>query len=114
MGAEGIGQRTRSLTSGSRDGLERLARGQAMLAGLHIRDPNGETYNVDTIRREIPYPDIVAIRWAEREQGCWSRRTIRLGSASTTCSQAAADHPAAGRRGQPHLVRLAHQELGEG
>jgi putative molybdopterin biosynthesis protein len=57
------------LTSGSRDGLERFARGQAMLAGLHIRDPNGETYNVDTIRREIPYPDIVAIRWADREQG---------------------------------------------
>lgn len=57
------------LTSGSRDGLERLARGQAILAGLHIRDPNGETYNIDTIRREIPYPDIVAIRWAEREQG---------------------------------------------
>jgi putative molybdopterin biosynthesis protein len=57
------------LTSGSRDGLERLAKGQAVLAGLHIRDPNGETYNVDTIRREIPYPDIVAIRWAEREQG---------------------------------------------
>jgi putative molybdopterin biosynthesis protein len=57
------------LTSGSRNGLERLASGQAALAGLHIRDPNGETYNVDTIRREIPYPDIVAIRWAEREQG---------------------------------------------
>ncbi|MEX2479695.1 MAG: helix-turn-helix transcriptional regulator [Gammaproteobacteria bacterium] len=57
------------LTSGSRDGLERLARGQAVLTGVHIRDPNGETYNVDTIRREIPYPDIVGIRWAEREQG---------------------------------------------
>jgi putative molybdopterin biosynthesis protein len=57
------------LASGSRDGLERLAHGQALLAGIHIRDPNGETYNVETIRREIPYPDIVAIRWAERQQG---------------------------------------------
>ena len=57
------------LTSGSRDGLERLARGQALLAGIHIRDPGGESCNVETIRREIPYPDIVAIRWAEREQG---------------------------------------------
>lgn len=57
------------LANGSRNGLERLAQGQAVLAGLHIRDPNGETYNVETIRREIPYPDIVAIRWAEREQG---------------------------------------------
>jgi len=57
------------LTSGSRDGLERLAKGQALLAGIHICDPDGETCNVETIRREIPYPDIVAIRWAERQQG---------------------------------------------
>jgi putative molybdopterin biosynthesis protein len=57
------------LASGSRDGLERLARGEAALAGLHILDPHGETYNIETIRRELPYPDVVAIRWAEREQG---------------------------------------------
>jgi putative molybdopterin biosynthesis protein len=63
------GSKLAVLTSGSRDGLERLARGQALLAGIHIRDPGGETWNVETIRREIPYPDIVAIRWAEREQG---------------------------------------------
>ena len=63
------GSKLAVLTSGSRDGLERLARGHALLAGIHIRDPDGESYNVETIRREIPYPDIVAIRWAEREQG---------------------------------------------
>jgi putative molybdopterin biosynthesis protein len=63
------GSKLAVLTSGSRDGLERLARGQALLAGIHICDPGGETYNVETIRREIPYPDIVAIRWAQREQG---------------------------------------------
>jgi putative molybdopterin biosynthesis protein len=63
------GNRLAALTSGSRDGLERLARGQALLAGVHIRDPGGETWNVETIRREIPFPDIVAIRWAERDQG---------------------------------------------
>ncbi|WP_022729319.1 helix-turn-helix transcriptional regulator [Fodinicurvata sediminis] len=57
------------LTSGSRDGLERLARGEALLAGLHLKDPNGEGYNVETIRREIPFPDVVAIRFAERAQG---------------------------------------------
>lgn len=63
------GSKLAVLTSGSRDGLERLARGQALLAGIHICDPGGETWNVETIRREVPYPDIVAIRWAEREQG---------------------------------------------
>lgn len=63
------GSKLAVLASGSRDGLERLARGQALLAGIHVRDPGGETYNVETIRREIPYPDIVAIRWAERQQG---------------------------------------------
>lgn len=63
------GSKLAVLTSGSRDGLERLARGQALVAGIHIRDPGGDTWNVETIRREIPYPDIVAIRWAQREQG---------------------------------------------
>lgn len=57
------------LASGSRDGLERLAQGQAMLAGLHIKNPNDAGYNVETIGREIPFPDIVAIRFAERAQG---------------------------------------------
>ncbi|MFC4353074.1 substrate-binding domain-containing protein [Fodinicurvata halophila] len=57
------------LANGSRNGLEHLAQGQAVMAGLHIRDPNGGSYNVETVRREIPYPDVVAIRWAEREQG---------------------------------------------
>ncbi len=70
------------LTSGSGDGLERLAAGQATLAGLHIRDPDGETYNVDTIRREIPHPDIVAIRWAERAQGLLVAVDNPLGLAS--------------------------------
>ncbi|MGM0561238.1 MAG: substrate-binding domain-containing protein [Pseudomonadota bacterium] len=57
------------LTSGSRNGLERLAQGEALLAGLHIKDPNGPGYNVETIGREIPFPDIVAVRFAERAQG---------------------------------------------
>lgn len=57
------------LASGSRDGLERLARGEAVVAGIHIREPDTGSYNVATIRREMPFPDVVAIRWAVREQG---------------------------------------------
>lgn len=63
------GSKLAVLASGSRDGLERLARGQALLAGIHICDAAGASWNVETIRREIPHPDVVAIRWAEREQG---------------------------------------------
>jgi excisionase family DNA binding protein len=57
------------LASGSRDGLARLARGEAVLAGVHIYEPETGDYNTTTVRREVPFPDVVVIRWAEREQG---------------------------------------------
>jgi putative molybdopterin biosynthesis protein len=57
------------LTSGSRDGLERLARSEAVMAGIHIFEPDEGTYNITAVRRELPFPDVVAIRWAERCQG---------------------------------------------
>lgn len=58
-----------TITAGSRDGLARLAAGQAVLAGVHILDPETGAYNMPAIRRELPYPDIVAVRWARRFQG---------------------------------------------
>ncbi len=57
------------LTSGSRSGLQTLARGEATMAGVHLLEPEDESYNVAAVRREMPYPDVVAIRWAQREQG---------------------------------------------
>lgn len=57
------------LARGSHDGLERLARGEAALGGLHLLEPETGRYNVDAIRRALPFPDIVAIRFCSREQG---------------------------------------------
>lgn len=69
-----------TLTCGSTQGLHHLADGAAMLAGSHLLDPQEEDgperhperdhgYNRAAIRRIVPAPDVVAIRWAEREQG---------------------------------------------
>jgi putative molybdopterin biosynthesis protein len=57
------------LVGGSRLGLEALARGEAMLAGVHMLDPESGAYNVPAIRALVPRSDIVGIRWARREQG---------------------------------------------
>ncbi len=57
------------LAGGSLDGLKRLAEGKALVAGTHLPDPEGNGYNVTAIRRELPFPDVAAIRWAGREQG---------------------------------------------
>jgi excisionase family DNA binding protein len=57
------------LASGSQDGLRRLAEGKALLAGSHLLDPESGAYNFPAIRRELPFPDVVAIRWATRRQG---------------------------------------------
>lgn len=59
-----------TLTCGSTQGLHHLADGAAMLAGSHLLDPEEDGgYNRAAIRRIVPAPDVVAIRWAEREQG---------------------------------------------
>lgn len=68
------------LTGGSSGGVERLARGEAMLAGLHIRESGGG-YNLETVRRELPFPDVVMIHWAERAQGLVVARDNPLGIA---------------------------------
>ncbi len=57
------------LVGGSRLGLDAMARGQAMLAGIHMLDPESGAYNLPAIRALLPQSDIVAIRWARREQG---------------------------------------------
>jgi putative molybdopterin biosynthesis protein len=57
------------LIGGSRRGLELIARGEAVLAGVHLRDPDTGTYNVPQIRALVPQADIVAVHWATRTQG---------------------------------------------
>jgi putative molybdopterin biosynthesis protein len=57
------------LTGGSADGLQRLAAGKAMLAGLHILDQASGEYNVAAVRSGRDLADLVLIEWAMREQG---------------------------------------------
>lgn len=73
------------LASGSLAGLDQLAGGGARLAGLHLPpleatdtpaagdraqavDP-ASSGNVAALRATLPFPDVVAVRWAVRRQG---------------------------------------------
>jgi excisionase family DNA binding protein len=65
------------LPGGSLDGLKRLAAGEAVLAGLHVIDAATGEYNLHVIRDELRGEPIVALRWAEREQGLLLRPDLR-------------------------------------
>jgi excisionase family DNA binding protein len=53
---------------GSLDGLERFARGQGLMAGLHI--PEGaESWNSEHVRSKLFGQPVVLIEWARRQQG---------------------------------------------
>jgi putative molybdopterin biosynthesis protein len=54
---------------GSLDGLDALAGNEAVVAGLHVVDPDTGEYNVPAIQAALPGRDIVAIEWARRDQG---------------------------------------------
>jgi putative molybdopterin biosynthesis protein len=56
-----------SFFDGSLDGLERIARGDAIAAGLHLVE--GEGWNVGQIERRLPGEPVVLLEWARREQG---------------------------------------------
>lgn len=57
------------LVKGSRQGLEYIAEGEAMLAGTHLIDLESGEYDMDRVRAIVPRRDIVAIHWARRSQG---------------------------------------------
>ncbi|MGQ0676599.1 MAG: substrate-binding domain-containing protein [Rhodospirillales bacterium] len=57
------------LPGGSLDGLRRLARGEATLCGLHLRDGAGDGYNTEAARDMLAGADVVLVEWAWRRQG---------------------------------------------
>jgi putative molybdopterin biosynthesis protein len=57
------------LCHGSVDGARRLAEGSAMLAGLHVLDPESGRYNVPQQLGLGGLRDLVMIHWAVRSQG---------------------------------------------
>ncbi|MFO1090491.1 MAG: helix-turn-helix transcriptional regulator [Hyphomicrobiales bacterium] len=56
-----------SLFDSSLDGIERLARLDAMAAGIHIVEPDG--YNVHAVAGRLAGRPIVLLEWATRSQG---------------------------------------------
>lgn len=57
---------------GSLDGLRRLGRGEATLAGSHLADDGaalGSSFNVAHVRRHLAGQPVVVIEWARRRQG---------------------------------------------
>jgi excisionase family DNA binding protein len=55
--------------SGSLDGLKQLGAGEAMMAGLHVRDAKTGEYNVPLLRAAAGLRDVVLLHWARRRQG---------------------------------------------
>ncbi len=58
-----------SFFDGSLDGVQRLASGAAIAAGLHVRDPESDDWNRETVQRAMPGMPVVLIEWARRRQG---------------------------------------------
>ncbi|MFD1910840.1 substrate-binding domain-containing protein [Halodurantibacterium flavum] len=57
------------LARGSSQGLEDLAAGRAVLAGLHLLDPDTGEWNRAAARSHLPGTSHVLIHWARRTQG---------------------------------------------
>ena len=55
--------------NGSRDGLQRLAAGQAVAAGLHVAGEDGASGNAAAVAEALPLEPVVLIDWAQRNQG---------------------------------------------
>lgn len=56
------------ISRGSRAALEALARGEAHVAGAHLRDPTGDSYNVAWVRNLVPF-QCTRVSFALWEQG---------------------------------------------
>ncbi len=89
------------LASGSRRGLEAVARGEAVLAGVHLLDPGTGDYNIPQVRALVPQGDVVVIHWARRVQGLLVATGNPLGIASPWgCCRTGPASRATDRRGR--------------
>ena len=58
-----------SFYDGSLDGLDRIATGQAIAAGMHLFEPATGTWNTDHASARLAGAPVVLIGWARRQQG---------------------------------------------
>ncbi len=69
--------------NGSADGLQRLASGEAMAAGLHLAGAAAASGNPQAVALGLPLEPVVLVEWARRSQGLIvpagnPRRIVRL------------------------------------
>jgi putative molybdopterin biosynthesis protein len=57
-----------SFCDGSLDGLARMARGAAAMAGVHLAE-NGDGWNRRHVRERLPQAPVVLLEWAWRDRG---------------------------------------------
>ena len=95
------GSQLAMLTCGSAAGLERLAAGSALAAGIHLFDEDGGDYNVAAVRRALGARDAVVLEWA------WRRQGLVVAPGNPRGVSGIADLGAAG-------MRVAHRQSGSG
>src|SRR3546814_7470980 len=54
---------------GSLDGLARMARGEAAIAGCHVFEPERGDWNLGHVRETLGATPVVLVEWAGRQQG---------------------------------------------
>jgi putative molybdopterin biosynthesis protein len=94
------------LACGSREGIARLAAGDATAAAIHWRDASGGNFNVELVRDTFRgrEPDVVALEWAQRRQGLLlpagnPRRVRAIADLARRKLRVVARQPGAGRLG---------------
>jgi excisionase family DNA binding protein len=58
-----------SFFDGSLDGLDRLRRGEAVAAGMHLAEERGREWNTAHVAAALPGLPVVLLEWAWRERG---------------------------------------------
>ena len=59
-----------TMLDGSLDGLDRLVRGEAIAAGIHLfEDAERDLWNLEHVKQALGDQPVVVIEWARREQG---------------------------------------------
>lgn len=58
-----------TFVDGSLDGLQQLADGRAIAAGIHVYDAESGGWNRAAVERALPGMSVVLIEWARRRQG---------------------------------------------
>lgn len=89
-----------TLCRGSRDGLERVLRGEACAALLHLPGPDARQFNVDAVGPKFAGHDVALVNWCWRQQGLIVARgnPRRIGSLADLCDSALHARPKIGRR----------------